>query len=284
MASFYPSAAVAGRPLKTLLQQYDLENLPLDRAVLAIAEPHCEELDPERVLRHMNLLARKVRDLVGTGRSEDCLLQGLIKVLFEECGFRGNRSDYYNPENSFLNRVLETRKGIPISLSLLMIEVGRRLGIRLVGIGLPCHFIVGFPTGSGMRYFDPYQRGREKSLTECVEYVSRLAGGSVEIGPQHFLPVSRRLFLSRMLVNLRCIYRYRQEAGHLVGVLRQLALLNPGDPIVHVELASLLADLGNPWEAHHHFTTFLKLVPESESCRRVQAHIQEIGKKLAILN
>jgi regulator of sirC expression with transglutaminase-like and TPR domain len=283
MASI-PNPQATVLPLKQLLDRFSLEDLPLDRAALAIAEPHCGKIDSDLTLRRLDRLAEEARELARPLRSVDSLLDALRRVLFETHGFRGNDLDYYNPANSFLNRVLETRKGIPITLSLLVIEVGRRLGIELVGIGLPCHFVVGYHSPTGTRYFDPYAQGREKTRSDCIEHVQQLSGGSVTVKPEHFDVVSKRTFLSRMLVNLRCIYRHTREPYHLVCVLRQLALLNPDDPSIHAELATTLAEVGNPWEAYDHMHRYLEIAPDSKQCCQVQTRLKELRKKLAILN
>ena len=283
MSSFLNPAVSADR-LHDLLDQYPIDQIPLDRAALALARPHCERMAWEATLSRLDELAEEVRQLAGAGTTGAQWLEPLRQVLFQRRGFRGNEEDYYSPENSFLNRVLETRRGNPILLSLLMIEVGGRIGLDLVGIGLPCHFLVGYPDAGGMRYFDPFFGGVERTEAGCVGHINKLSGGSVRVLPEHFEPVSKRAFLSRILVNLRCIYRSRGETHHLISVLKHLLLLHPGDSSLHIEAAQVLSEMEDPREALRHVEAIVGGNPEMKNCARVRTALKEVAGKLAALN
>lgn len=188
--------------------------LDLARAALAIAAGAEPELEPERWLRELDRMAAGVRGL-----------GGLRGRLFEELGFAGNSQGYYDPENSFLHRVIERRLGIPITLSVLAMEVGRRAGIELVGIGMPGHFLV--RVGSSGPYLDAFYGGQvlDEAGCEARFRAATGAGPDVAFGP-HLLPVvSKHRILDRMLANLRAIYRARSSGEDLEWVLRmRLAL------------------------------------------------------------
>jgi len=282
--AWYMNSETSTYHLDGLLEQDSLKEISLDKAALLIAESHCGDVHTEKVLGEIDRFASEARTEAEPCSTQEGLLNALRYVLFKKYGFEGNREDYYNPDNSFLHRVVETRKGIPITLSLLTIEVGRRLGVELSGIGLPCHFMVGYPTPVGTRYFDPYFGGIERSRGECVEYVRELTGGSLQVSPEHFRPVSKRVFLSRMLNNLWCIYRQRQDLIKLYCILLQLIALNPGDPSLHLEVADVLSRLGNPWEAHTHISIYSRMNPSPNGCRRFREKLRRIQKRLAILN
>lgn len=164
--------------------------------------------------------------------------------LFGERGFAGNVEDYYDPDNSFLHRVLARRTGIPISLAVVMIEVGRRADVTLEGVGMPGHFLVRVPA-SGV-VLDPFDGGRtldDAALEELFRAVTG-AGSEVPFGP-HLLPaVTTHGILSRMLANLAGIYRTRGAGADLEWVLRMRLALPTADEATVVELGEALASRG----------------------------------------
>lgn len=131
-------------------------------------------------------------------------LIALRRYLHEACGFRGNVEDYYDPENSFLTNVLARRTGIPITLALVYMAVGRRLGVPLAGIGMPMHFLVGFRSGPHMRYLDPFYGGREVSRGECLLLLER---AGFEPAEAFLIPAPVVGILDRMARNLIVIYQ-----------------------------------------------------------------------------
>ena len=172
--------------------------IELARAALIIAKS--EYPDPRR--RGLSRPARCARRRARTSRAiGDPLgqLHRLRECLFEEEGFSGNSEDYADPRNSYLNDVLDRRLGIPITLSLVLIEVGRRLGLEMEGIGLPGHFITGARVDGEQVLLDPFNRGAILTAEGCREVVARALGQPVELGPEHFAPVTNRQFLARML-------------------------------------------------------------------------------------
>lgn len=152
---------------------------------------------------------------------------GVADFLFGGDGlFRGNTESYYDPANSFLDHVLRSGFGIPISLSVIMIEVGARLGVPLAGIGLPAHVVVGeFDGGRIDRFFDPFDRGRVLDRAGCRALVSRLAGRTVVIPEASFDPMSNLALLERMLNNLKAIYAARSEDLSAVRALARVMTL-----------------------------------------------------------
>jgi regulator of sirC expression with transglutaminase-like and TPR domain len=152
---------------------------------------------------------------------------GIAEFLFGGEGlFRGNTDSYYDPANSFLDRVLQSGRGIPITLSVVMIEVGARLGVPLAGVGLPAHVVVGeFEGGRIDRFFDPFDRGRVLDRAGCRALVSRLAGRTVAIPEASFAPMSNLALLERMLNNLKAIYSARSGDLSAVRALARVMTL-----------------------------------------------------------
>src|ERR1035438_2223741 len=123
--------------------------------------------------------------------------------LFHELGFRGNDSDYYHPGNSCLDVVLDQRTGIPITLSLVYIEVARRLGRPVFGIGLPGHFVVQYSDAEYSKYIDPFHGGKLLTEDDCGKLAREITGVDLSTEPSTLAPVSNRYILVRMLNNLR---------------------------------------------------------------------------------
>ena len=272
------------RVLEEILATHEGEEIPLDRGALAIAEPVCPDLNWQWAMMALDRLACEVSDCAGPTITRDSLLRCLTGVLFRKYRFQGNERDYYNPDNSHLHRALETRTGIPIALSLIMIEVGRRIGVELQGIGLPGHFMVGYDAVDTTRYFDPYCGGKERTRKECETHIGKLFGVRSCVSEAYFQPVSSRAFLTRMLNNLRSIYKNRGDLARLAIVLRQSLLLNPQDPNLHAELASTLLTSGNPWEAMDYLETYLEMNPVGSDCPELAAWVDEMRRRLAVLN
>jgi len=170
---------------KELVQKPE-EELQLDRAALYLAGEEFPEIDVPSHLAQLDALAAEVSQRVTYETAPADVARAIAGYLYDELGFHGNSGQYYNPDNSFLNRVLETRTGIPITLSLLFLEVARRLGLRCSGVGLPGHFIVGLDdTGE---YLDPFNAGATLSMEDCRALVDRMSAGSLEWDDKFLAP------------------------------------------------------------------------------------------------
>jgi regulator of sirC expression with transglutaminase-like and TPR domain len=217
---------------------------PLDRAALALAAGADPDLDITRWLRELDRLAAGVTSL-------DTLRQR----LFVDEGFGGNVGDYADPRNSLLHHVLNRRLGIPITLAVVTMEVGRRAGVPIEGVGMPGHFLVR-PTGT-TRYLDVFAGGVEIGGARCEELFRRStgAGPDVPFGPHLLTATPTRTILVRMLENLRGVYRARRRPADLEWVLR-MRLLLPG-----VRLNDLL-DLGTALGDQGRWSEGAKLLEE----------------------
>lgn len=206
---------------------------PLDRAAIALAAGAEPNQDPTAVIAELDRLA------VGVSSPE-----GLVRRLFVEEGFAGNARDYYDPRNSLLPSVLRRRTGIPISLAVVALEVGRRSAIPLEGVGMPGHFLVRLR--GTHRHFDVFGGGRELDAAGCEALFRSTSGAGPEVafGPHLLAPISTRGLLARMLENLRGIYRTRRRPADLEWVLR-MRLALPGAGVSELlELGTSLGDQG----------------------------------------
>ncbi|MGD9751126.1 MAG: transglutaminase family protein [Acidimicrobiia bacterium] len=212
--------------------------LRLDEAALLIAAHAHPHLDPAAELARLDELAR------GLPAGD---LAALLQRLFAEAGFRGNEADYYDPENSYLDTVLERRTGIPITLSVVTLEVARRSGTELVGIGMPGHFLVG-TTEATPRYLDPFNAGCSLDAAGCAARFAAISGGQ-RLDPAALRPVGPRAILARMLANLTGIARRRHDVGLLQWVLELRAAVPDQSLAERRDLAAGLAGAGRFDEA-----------------------------------
>jgi regulator of sirC expression with transglutaminase-like and TPR domain len=218
---------------RALVSQPEAE-VPLDEAALLIAAHAYPSLDLAAELRKLDALA------------DGCFaptLDALVRHLFVDLDFGGNRRTYYDPRNSFLNDVVARRVGIPISLSVLAIVVGRRLGVPLVGVGLPGHFLLRDQVDHEV-FVDPFDHGAVLDRAGC-ERAFRQVQGADAVFHQTFLePVGSFAILTRMLANLRAIYAAVSEHRALLWVITLRTALPGVGPEERGELAAALAATG----------------------------------------
>jgi regulator of sirC expression with transglutaminase-like and TPR domain len=198
-------------------------------AALWIAAEEQPGLHPAPWLDRLDELGEHVRPRLRGVRDELDRLDVLTEFLFLEEGLRGNSENYYDPRNSYLNEVLHRRLGIPISLAVVCIEVGKRAGVPLEGVGFPGHFLLRLARHPEV-VVDPFDQGRILTVDDCQEMLSKVTRGSVDFDPALLRPVGPRQILQRMLNNLRGIYLHRGEHEKTISVLDRLLLLDPEDP------------------------------------------------------
>jgi regulator of sirC expression with transglutaminase-like and TPR domain len=258
-------------------------DMDLARAALVIAASEYPALDAAGYLARLDALARRARSTKGAA---DPLgqLHRLRECLFEEEGFAGNSADYFDPRNSYLNEVLDRRLGIPITLSLVLIEVGRRLGLVMEGIGLPGHFITGARVGGEHVLLDPFNAGSILTGEACGEVVARALGRPVELTASHFAPVSDRQFLTRMLANLKAIYWRREAWDKVVPVIDRLLVLNPAAAAEWRDRGIAWSNLGDVRRGLADWERYLTDFPSAPDHEQVKGHFRRVRQKLARLN
>jgi regulator of sirC expression with transglutaminase-like and TPR domain len=194
--------------------------LPLDEAALLISAHATGNVDIGRELRHL--------DEVAADCAEDTI-GGLCELLFFQLGLRGDTATYQDPRNSYLDQVLERRRGIPISLAVLTMEVGRRIGVAIEGVGMPGHFLV---QPAGRRSHEPLLdvfNQRWVTVEEARQLATSATGPGVKWSPRWLAPTRPRAILARMLANLSSTHRAREDFGAL-GRISELAAALPGRP------------------------------------------------------
>lgn len=173
---------------------------------------------------------------------------GVVRVVLGEGGLTGNRDDYYDPRNSLLDQVLDRRLGVPITLAVVTMEVARRVGVDLVGVGMPGHFLLGHgraDDGLPQAFFDPFDGGRRLDRAGCQHLFEGMQGTSIPFEDRYLAPAGPRAIVHRMLANLEAAYRARGDGTSLAWVLRLRSLVPGMDPPeALVGLARAQAGLG----------------------------------------
>ncbi len=175
----------------------------LEAGCWLLARTRYPELNQPAYEVRLDEMARELRERLTGRETPRATIEVCNRHLFQTLGFRGNRQDYYDPDNSYLNRVLDRRLGIPISLSALYLALGRRLRLPLCGVNLPGHFVIAWRSATARFFIDPFNEGRLLSEMDCRAYCEQMG---VEFGPRTLAVASSRQILLRMCYNLRAIY------------------------------------------------------------------------------
>jgi regulator of sirC expression with transglutaminase-like and TPR domain len=233
--------------------------LRLDEAALLIAAHAQPRLDMQAELALLDRLAAGIREPT---------LDGWRRHLFVELGYSGSVKRYYDPSSSFLNEVVRRRAGLPITLSVLGMEVGRRVGLRLQGVGMPGHFLLRHDEDT---YVDPFDGGRLLDRAGCIERFRALHGARAPFRDTYLDPVGPRAILARMLNNLKSVYAGRGEVGALGWVIDLRRALPWSSPQEAREWAGILGTTGRFLEAAEALEALVDDLPELEASLRSEA-------------
>lgn len=256
----------------------------LGRAAALLARIEYPDLEIRPVLEQLDRFADSVDGRLSGRRDGDAAVSAINQLLFEELDFQGNRHDYYDPRNSFLNDVLQRRTGIPISLSVVYLEIARKLDLPIHGVALPCHFLVKYHQRPKLFFIDPYHEGRLLNKRGCSELVRTLNGRPVELTDLHFAAVSDQHIILRMCNNLRGIYLTSRQYRKALQVIELILALEPNSPDELKQRAWLNQELGHRKQALNDLEIYAALRPDGQDAQDVQKWIGNIRRTLARLN
>src|SRR6202048_2148008 len=209
-----------------LLQTPDTE-LDLAEAALLIAAEEYPELRPPVYLNQIARMASELKQRIRAEVEPRRVVEKTNTYLFEELHFKGNRQEYYDPRNSFLNEVLDRRVGIPITLAVLYVAVGQRAGLPVRGVGMPGHFLVKYaPATSGEIFIDAFN-GRTLTREECAKMLNEMYGGEVTMRPALLEPSTKRQILARIPNNLKSLYLSRGDLPRALSASDRIMLTDP---------------------------------------------------------
>ncbi len=244
--------------------------IDLAKAALYIAQEEYPDLYPEEYLNALDVMAAEVEERLPKERYPLRVIQTINRYLFEDLGFTGNTSDYYDPRNSFLNDAIERRTGIPITLSLIYLEVARRVDFPMVGIGMPGHFLIRPDFEEAGIFVDAFNRGEILFPEDCQARLSQIYNQPVKLQPGFLEPVSRRRFLGRMLSNLKLIYLNRGDLLKSLAAVERILLLFPGAAIELRDRGILYYQMGHWPEACQDLDTYLAQVPTADDAEAIR--------------
>jgi regulator of sirC expression with transglutaminase-like and TPR domain len=260
------------------------EQIDLGRAALTIALPDYPKLEISACLARIDRFAEEVTAQCGAGADGLRLIAALNYVLFSRHGFRGNRDDYYDPKNSFLNELIERKTGIPITLSVLYMEVARRIGLGVDGVGFPGHFLVKAVCADDEVVIDPYDRGEIRSREDLQALLKQMYGGKVDFQSDFLAAVSKKQILKRMLNNLKVIYVRTNDLVKTLAVLDRLLILDPASAEDLRDRGVIYSRLECFGQAKEDFENYLRLAPDAPDASEVRAQIVELARRVVLIH
>ncbi len=256
--------------------------IDLAEAALLIAAEAYPGLDVDAYLGRLDALAHEARSQIETAMADRERVSRLNRFLFVEKGFSGNQKNYYDPRNSFLNHVLDTRTGIPITLAVVYVEVARRLGLSIHGVSFPGHFLVKC-VGATEIIIDAFF-GQVLSEAQCLQRLRTVLGPQAKLDRRHLQPATTREILVRILGNLKHIYLQASEYRSALACSERILLMSP-------DSAHELRDRGLMYQRLECYRTaaadlerFLALAPDDESAEAVRTTLVELQRQASQLH
>jgi len=263
------------------------DDVSLAEGALLIAAEEYSDLDVDGYLGRIEEMAATLRRRLRSDISPTEALIALNRYVFDELGFSGNAGDYYDPRNSFLNEVIDRRLGIPITLAVLYIEIGRRIGLALEGVSFPAHFLVKCVLREGVLILDPYARGASLGVEDLQERLKAFASDIAldpDLVPSLLTSAAPKDVFARMLRNLRAIYASRGESLKALSACDRILALAPDAAEDYRERGELYAQLECARAALSDLRQYLKLKPQAHDSARVAQRIAELEPVAARLN
>jgi regulator of sirC expression with transglutaminase-like and TPR domain len=260
------------------------DELELDRAALLIAAEEYPHLELEPYLAQLDDIAAQACSHDDAQASPITRLLRLNDLLFDELGFCGNLGDYFDARNSFLSDVLERRTGIPITLSVVYMEVARRMGLRVLGVGLPGHFLVKYQDEDDEILLDPFHGGRLLSEQDCFQMVLQMYQGSVVFERSFLNAVSKKQILTRMLQNLKGIYARAADHHKTLSVIERALLITPTALNEIRDRGLIYTVLGQLNPALTDLESYLRQLPDAKDAEAIKEKITQLKQRRAQLN
>jgi len=274
------------------LLSHDDDKIDLARACLQIAEDAYPGLDVDGYVGEIERFAKRLRARIPMQAMPEERVVALNEFLYDDLGFSGNTDNYYDPRNSYLNEVLDRRTGIPITLAVLYMEIGRRIGLEFQGVSFPGHFLVRMRMRGGTLVLDPFSGGMPQSEDELRERLKRViprgATGGIPIAElpldQFLEPASNRQILARVLRNLKGVYRKADKPERLLEVLNRMIIVAPDSPGELRDRGMVYQRLECWRPALKDLADYLQREPDASDIDEVRAKMMELSARCARLN
>jgi regulator of sirC expression with transglutaminase-like and TPR domain len=279
-----PDASETARNrLEDILARPDHE-LNLAEAALLVAAEEYSGLDVRAYLVRLDEMGVALRQRLDEEPRPERAIMALNRYLFQELGFHGNVEEYYDARNSYLNEVIDRRTGIPITLSTVFMEIARRAGLEVEGVGLPGHFVVRVLLPSHPLLVDPFHGGMLLTEKDCQERLDRIFNGKLKLEPKMLRPCRRKDMLERILRNLKAIYLRDQDRERALRVVDLLVRLQPTSAEDLRDRGILYAALDCYGFAARDLESYLSLAPAAKDADDLAAQAALLRQQAARLN
>jgi len=256
----------------------------LFRIALEIASDLYPGLDRAHYEAIVQSLASRVRERCTAPDKARAILGQINWVLFVEEGYEGDSESYFDARNSFLNEVIDRKRGIPISLSVLYAAVAHRVGLAMSGVNLPAHFMLRVGTGAETVFVDPFHGGALLDRTGCEERITKVLGRPTTLSASQLAACSQEQVVARMLRNLKLVYLRSDDYPSALPIQRRLAALRPAVPEEQRDLGMICLRLDRPAEAIDPLQTYLDAAPDAEEAESLRALLREARRTVALWN
>ena len=258
--------------------------IDLARAALHVAAESDPNVDVDGEMHQLDSWAAELRGRLEPGWNNLQKLARLRAFVFEELGFRGDRTDYYSPSNSLLHQVLKRRRGVPLTLGIVMLELGWRIGIPFEGVGFPGHFLVRLTGEEADLLLDPFRRGMSVDERDCKQMLLEATNGKLEFEPELLVSVGKRAMLTRLLTNLKGAYLRAGSDDLALTTVDKLLVLQPDDIEEVRDRGLLLYRLARYYPALTCLEQYLEALPAARDRATIERHMTALKQLMASLN
>jgi regulator of sirC expression with transglutaminase-like and TPR domain len=256
----------------------------LARAALLVAAESDPGTDVDGCLHTLDTWAAELRARLDPEWNNLQKLARLRSFLFDHLRFRGDHKDYYSPSNSLLNEVMASRKGVPLTLSIIFMELGWRIGMPFEGVGFPGNFLVRLTGEPRDLLLDPYRSGMSVHEEDCVHMLNEISGGKLQMRDEYLISITKHDMITRLLKNLKGAYLRQDDDENALAAVDRLLLLHPGDLDEVRDRGLLLYRLQRHGGALDALTHYLEASPEAPDRESIEGHVRALRRLVANLN
>jgi regulator of sirC expression with transglutaminase-like and TPR domain len=264
-----------------MMQRPDAE-IDLARTALLVAAENDPSLDVDSEMSRLDAWARELGRRIEPGWNNLQRLARLRAFMYEDLGFKGDVRGYYSPANSMLHSVMTRRLGIPLTLSIVFMEIGWRLGIPFEGVGFPGHFLVRLTGEPGDLLLDPYDHGASVHEEDCRRMIELTTGGTVPYDPSMIRSLGKKAMVARLLFNLKVACLKAGDDRGALSAVERLLLLHPNEPPELRDRGLLLYKLDRYREARSSLSAYLKARPDALDREVIERHLAALQMMLAM--
>jgi regulator of sirC expression with transglutaminase-like and TPR domain len=250
--------------------------LNLARAALLVAKEEYPQISVDLYLARLDQIAEEVQDRLANETAPPVVLDELVSTLYQRRGLQGNRKAYYDPRNSYLNDVLDRGLGIPLTLGMVLLEVGWRLHLPLEGVNFPGHFLVRYKGDAFDLLVDPFDAGKVRFGDQSQELLDEVYGGMVKVQAAFLRRADRRDMLIRLLTNLKGVYTSLGDHARALAAVERILLIRPGVRAECLARGVLLARLGRREEAAEQLEACLDVMPAGADAGRIRVMLEDL--------